>query len=308
MQRRPVVLAVDDKPANLLAIEAVLGTKYHVVRATSGRDAIQLVTSRDDIDIVLMDVQMPLMDGFETAAKIKEIDTARDLPIVFITAVYPEDPDVRRAYEAGAIDYFSKPFDPEILKLKVGIYANFRQRSTMLKERERQVRVSEELLAVGQKLSSILDTLPLGVIIADLDGRICQINEAVSRILKSVESVQSDLYGEFLGWWNAGGRVIKEQSGPLSRALHGGKTSRNELMKIRCFDASEKTILCSASPLSKVDGQIVGGVLVIQDVTEPKTFANELQERITRLVSLRMELEEARSQHNDSTAAVGERM
>ncbi len=295
MQRKPTVLAVDDKPANLLAIEAVLGAQYNVVRAYSGAEAIELVNSREDIDLVLMDVQMPLMDGFETAARIKQIESARDLPIVFITAVYREDPHVRKGYEAGGVDYFSKPFDPEILRLKVGIYAAFRQRSVMLKEREQHIRISEELFAAGNRLSSILETLPVGVIIADLEGRICQVNEAVSRILKSVEPMQSDAYGEILGWWEGAGRIIKEQSGPLSRALHGGQTSRNELVKIRCLDGSVKTVLCSASPLSRADGQAVGAVLVVQDVTEPKKFGDDLQDRITKLVSLGVELQEART-------------
>ena len=290
MQRKPIVLAVDDNPANLLAIEAVLGSEYDVVRANSGSEAIALVQYRRDIDLVLMDVLMPIMDGFETAARIKLLDSASDLPIVFITAEYRDDPHVRKGYEVGGIDYFSKPFDPEILRMKVGIYAALRQKSTMLKEREQQIQTSEELRAAGRKLASLLETLPLGVIIADLNGRICHANEAVSRILNSVEPTQTDAYGEILRWWDAGGRVIKEQGGPLSRALHGGQRSRNEPVKIQCFDASEKTILCSASPLSRVDGQIVGAVLVIQEETESQKYGDDLQERITRLVSLGVEL------------------
>jgi len=291
---RPIVLAVDDKPSNLLALEAVLGSQYDVIRAGSGAAAIELVKSRPDIDIVLMDVQMPLMDGFEAARRIKQIDAAKDLPIVFITAIFREDPHIKTGYEAGGIDYFSKPFDPDILRLKVAIYATFRQKATLLKERERQLRMSEELLAATDKLSSILETLPLGVIIADLEGRICQVNEAVSRIFKSEESLQKDAYGEILNWWDTSGKSLKNLEGPLSRALRGGHTSRNELMKISCLDGSETTILCSASPLWRVDREIVGAVLVIQDVSEPRKFRDDLQERITKLVSMGVELEEAR--------------
>ena len=125
MQRKAIVLAV-------------VGPEYDVVRAGSGPEAIEVVKSRSDIDVILMDVQMPVMDGFETAAQIKKIEGGQDLPIVFITAVYREDPHVKRGYQSGGIDYFSKPFDPDILKLKVGIYATFRQRATLLKEREQQ--------------------------------------------------------------------------------------------------------------------------------------------------------------------------
>jgi CheY-like chemotaxis protein len=287
------VLAVDDKPANLLAIEAVLGADYSVIRVNSGFEAISVLESRADIDIILMDVQMPVMNGFEAARRIKQLDTARDIPIIFITAVFHDDPYVRQGYEVGGIDYFSKPFDPEILKLKVGIYAAFKHRTDVIRERERQIRESEELLAAGRKLSSILESLPVGVIIADMEGRILQINESVSRILKSIEPIEADSYGEILSWWEQGGRAIKEKSGPLGRALHRGEASHNELLQIRCCDGSRKTVLCTASPLRQLDGHIVGAVVVIQDVTEPKRIEEDLERRITKLVSLGVEIEQS---------------
>src|SRR5215213_5596183 len=98
---KPIVLAVDDKRANLLALEALLGDSYKVLFAASGREAVSAVRVRSDIDLILMDVQMPDMDGFETAAEIKKLDGARAIPIIFVTAVYNEDPFVRRGYEVG---------------------------------------------------------------------------------------------------------------------------------------------------------------------------------------------------------------
>ena len=284
------VLAVDDKPANLLAIEAVLGGECQVVRAGSGAEAIAVLRSRRDIDIILMDVQMPGLDGFETASRIKQIERARDIPIVFITAIYKDDPYVRKGYAVGGIDYFYKPFDPEVLRLKVGVYATFKQRAEFLRERERQLRLSEDLLSTGRKLSSMLETLPLGVIIADRKGRLCQVNDALSSILHTSESMASGSYGEILGWWDANGRIIKDPRGPLWRAIHGGELTHNELTAIACADGTEKSILCSASPLRQLTGEIVGAVVVIQDVTEPKKIEGDLR-RLTRLISLGVELE-----------------
>jgi CheY-like chemotaxis protein len=120
ISRRMHVLAVDDIPANLIALEAVLGRDHALIMANSGAEAISTLEKRDDIDIILMDLQMPKMDGFETAVRIRKMERCRDIPIIFITAVYKEDPLIRKGYEAGAVDYFTKPFDPEILKLKVG--------------------------------------------------------------------------------------------------------------------------------------------------------------------------------------------
>ena len=122
---------------------------------------------------------MPGMDGFEAAAAIKKMPACKDIPIIFVTAVYKEDPHVKKGYEVGGIDYFGKPFDPDILRMKIRIYASYRLKADLLKEKERQIRQSEELLRVGRKLSSVLESLPVGVMIADFEGRICQITEEV---------------------------------------------------------------------------------------------------------------------------------
>src|SRR5262245_28403651 len=236
LSSKPVVLAVDDKRANLLALEALLGESYTIVHANSGAQALAIVGARDDIDVILMDVQMPEMDGFETAREIKRLENGKTAPIIFVTAVYSEDPYVKKGYEVGGVDYFSKPFDPEILRMKVGVYAAFRSRERLLKERERHVQESEELLRVGRKLSSMLESLEVGVLIADVEGRICQSTQEASRIFKSLEPIEHDAYGELLGWWDRAGRMIKDESGPLQRALRKGERSHGEPMEINCWD------------------------------------------------------------------------
>ena len=296
---KPTVLAVDDTPANLVALEAVLDAEFDLRFARSGAEAIESLRERPDVSVILMDVQMPTMDGYDTAARIKQLPGCEEIPIVFVTAVYREDPHVKRGYAAGGVDYFSKPYDPELLRLKVGIYASFRQRAAMLKERdlvlqqrERQIKETEELLRAGRKLSGMLESLPVGVVIADGEGRICQANEEVSRILKSDELIKSDAYGEILGWWDSSGRLLKDGGGPLSTALHG-KASHNEVLRIRCLDGTSKAILTSGSPLYGLDHVIVGAVLVLQDISESKEIEVELEKRITRLVSLGVELEQS---------------
>lgn len=291
--RKPNVLAVDDNPANLVALDAVLGAEHNVVRAASGFEAMSALQARGDIDVILMDVQMPIMDGFEAAARIKKMDACRDIPIIFITAVYKEDPDIKRGYQAGGIDYFGKPFDPDILKLKIAIYASFRQRADLLKQRERHIQESEELLKAGRKLSAVLESLPVGVLIADVEGRICQTTEEVCRILRCIEPVKNNAYGELLGWWGADGKTLKDARGPLARALRDGKASHSEAMQIRCFDGTSRMILCSTSPLRGLDDEIVGAVVLIQDFTESKKIGEDLEHRVTRLIDLGVELEQS---------------
>jgi CheY-like chemotaxis protein len=290
--RRANVLIVDDRPANQLAVAAVLERDHDVVLAASGEEAIRLLKIRHDIDVILMDVQMPGMDGFEAAAAIKKMPECSDIPIIFVTAVYKEDPHVKRGYEAGGIDYFGKPFDPDILRMKIAIYSSYRMKSDLLRQRERHIRESEELIRVGRKLSSVLESLPVGVMIADVEGRICQITEEVSRILRSVEADDNDAYDKILGWWDANGKILKTEQGPLSRALRRGERSHSEAIRIQCLDGSVKTIVASASPLRRLDGDIVGAVVLLQDVTESKKIEEALEERVTKLVALGVQLEE----------------
>src|SRR5579884_1859156 len=172
------ILVVDDQPANLIALEAVLGgAQYELIRAHSGAEALAALRRHPDTALVLLDVQMPVMDGFETARRIEGMAGCEDIPIVFITAVYTDDPFVKQGFRAGGVDYFGKPFDPEVLKLKVAIYASFRQKANVLRERERQIRESEEVLRAGRKLAAVLESLPVGVIIADGFGHLGQTNE-----------------------------------------------------------------------------------------------------------------------------------
>jgi CheY-like chemotaxis protein len=239
-----------------------------------------------------MDVHMPIMDGYETAGKIKKMRGCGDIPIIFITAIYTEDPYVKKGYEAGGMDYFGKPFDPAILKMKIAIYTSFRRRARHMEERDRHVVESQELLRVGRKMSSVLESLPVGVLIADLEGRICQTTQEVSRILRAAEAAENDVYGGILGWWDAGGQMIKE-SGPLARALHFGESSHSERLQVRCFDGVTRAILTSTSPLRGVNGGIVGAVILIQDLTETSQIKEDLERRVTRMIGLGVELEQS---------------
>jgi PAS domain S-box-containing protein len=290
---KPNLLLVDDHHSNLVALQAVLPEReYNLVLAHSGAEAIELL-KKHEFALILLDVQMPEMDGFETARRIKATPEHRDVPIVFITAIYKEDPFVRKGYEVGAIDYFSKPFDPEILRLKVSLYSAFHQKAYLLREREKRIRETEELLSTGRKLSAVLETLPVGVLIADAEGRICQVNEEAARIWGFAEPVAENAYGEFLGWWDHDGKLIKAAQGPLARALRSGESSHNELTRIKCLDGAAKTVLNSASPLRDLSGKIVGVVVVIQDVTEHKRIEQDMEQRIQRLISSGFELEQA---------------
>ncbi|MER6047211.1 response regulator [Streptomyces sp. NPDC001793] len=119
----PRILVVDDQPDNLLAMTAVLSTlDQELVAVSSGRDALKALLDHDDFAVIIMDVQMPDMDGYETAAHIKRRPRTHDVPIIFLTAMGTDPEHSARGYAAGAVDYIGKPFDPWVLRAKVAVF------------------------------------------------------------------------------------------------------------------------------------------------------------------------------------------
>ncbi|MFF2809580.1 response regulator [Streptomyces sp. NPDC058000] len=119
----PKVLIVDDQPDNLLAMTAVLSTlDQELVAVPSGREALKALLDHDDFAVIIMDVQMPDMDGYETAAHIKRRPRTHDVPIIFLTAMGTDPEHSARGYAAGAVDYIGKPFDPWVLRAKVAVF------------------------------------------------------------------------------------------------------------------------------------------------------------------------------------------
>jgi signal transduction histidine kinase len=149
---RASVLIVDDTPANLVALGAVLQPLgMRIVEARSGPEAIELV-SRESFACVLLDVQMPGMDGFEVARRLREMEAGAEVPILFLTAIHRDEEYARRGYASGAADYITKPFDPDVLRARVRAFVDlFHQRDrlrvqqlTALLERERAARLEAE--------------------------------------------------------------------------------------------------------------------------------------------------------------------
>ena len=148
------ILLVDDRPENLLALEAVLAPlNQHLVTAQSGEEALRHLLETD-FALILLDVQMPGMDGFETALQIKERPKTKDIPIIFITAISQEPHHALRGYSAGAVDYLFKPFDPWALRTKVGVFTELHNKTTALKA---QAEITERIEATLSKLRSSLD-------------------------------------------------------------------------------------------------------------------------------------------------------
>ena len=143
MSSKVRVLLVDDRPENLLSLEAtLLSPDYELVKVSSGGDALRYLLN-NECAIILLDVQMPGMDGYETADLIKRDPKLEDIPIIFLTAINTDPGYVARGYKVGAVDYMSKPIVPEYLRAKVAVFAQLHRAKEKIIEQQQQLREHE---------------------------------------------------------------------------------------------------------------------------------------------------------------------
>jgi signal transduction histidine kinase len=145
---RTKILIVDDREDNLLSIETILGDEaYYFVRANSGRQALKILLNEFDFALILMDVKMPNLDGFETASLIYEREKLQHIPVIFITANSYGDENIFKGYQTGAVDYIYKPIDPNLLKAKVGVFVD------LYKKNHRLMLQEKKLIAINKNLA-----------------------------------------------------------------------------------------------------------------------------------------------------------
>jgi signal transduction histidine kinase len=143
----PKILLVDDREDNLLSIETILEPSgYRFVKARSGREALKILLNEFDFAMILMDVKMPNLNGFETATLIYEREKLKHIPIIFITANNYGDENIFKGYQTGAIDYIFKPINPDVLRAKVGVLIDLYKKNRLLLEQEQKLIASNRNL------------------------------------------------------------------------------------------------------------------------------------------------------------------
>ncbi len=280
------VLLVDDTPANLLALEAVLaGLGHTLVKAGSGEEALQLLTDRD-FAVVLLDVRMPGLDGFETAKLIRGRERSRHTPVIFLTAEDDNRPSVEQAYSLGAVDYLVKPLVPVVLRAKVAGFVELFQKTEQVKRQAERLRQAErreferrlaeedaQLRQYQERFARFTRHLPGLAWIKDLQGRYVFANEAA---LRAFRTTPADLYGK------TDGEVFLPQTAAQFR-----ENDRKALVTGSGVQAVETLLhddgvvhhsLVSKFPIHGPDGQValVGGVAI--DITERLRAEQALRE------------------------------
>ncbi len=301
------ILLVDDRPENLLALDSILGDLGHtLVMDRSGAEALKCLLQQD-FAVILLDVQMPGLDGFETAELIRGRERSQHTPIIFLTALDRSDTRVFKGYAVGAVDFLFKPFMPEILRSKVAIFVELFRKTQQIQrhaqELERRVQErtadltranatlqaeinerkrAEEALQYQLDLNSaITDNTAEALFLLDPDGHTTYMNPAAEQMFGWH---QAELLGKLLHdhihHWHPDGERFPMEECPLGKVFRSGQPLRNHEDTFIHRDGTFVPVYCSSVPV-RVDGSLTGAVVSVNDITERKR-AEEERERLYR--------------------------
>jgi PAS domain S-box-containing protein len=306
-RQRARILMVDDRPENLMALEAILEPLGHeLVPAHSGEEALREVL-RQDFACILLDVQMPGMNGFETAELIKGRERSRFTPILFLTAISKEDEFVFQGYSVGAVDYMFKPFNPDILRSKVSVFIDLYLKTEQLRQQELRLRESERrelelehrtrLLESEARMAEIVESAQEAIITFGDDGVITLFNEAAEGMFGldeagALDASIRDLFGDF-GQVDLDRVCAETRSTPERRA--GGRLPQRSLsLTGRRADGSTFPVEASMSCLELEAERVF--TMIARDVSERKAAEEALREQAVSLARTSEELQRVNRQ------------
>ncbi len=290
------VLMVDDHEENLIALEATLEPLgLRLVKAASGALALKALL-RDTFAVILLDVTMPEMDGFETAEIIKTRDRTKHTPIIFMTAALTDVAGAMRGYQVGAVDFMMKPLDPDVVRAKVSVFVELYRRGEQIRRqgqllqdaerRQRALELAELRRSVERRYNNLADSVPQLIARARADGELDYVNRRFAEYT-GVAFEQSIASGwkralhpndadRFLAQWH--------------HAVSAGEPLRAEL-RLRSDSGSYRWFLCEGLP-ERGDGKTVLAFLAgFTDVTEQKRIEDERATALHREHAARLELE-----------------
>jgi PAS domain S-box-containing protein len=266
---RASILMVDDHPSNLLALEAILDPLgQELVKATSGEEALKFLLKRD-FAVILMDVQMPGLDGFQTATIIKQRERTRTIPIIFLTALSRDAAHVFKGYAHGAVDYLLKPFDPEILRSKVSVFVDLFLKEQQIQRQAAQLRQRERESLERQselRYRRLTESLPEVMWAARPDGSFTYANRA-GRDYTGIQEDEPLSLTTFLDFVHPTDR--EDMRNVWEQAIRLGQRVEREF-RLRRFDGVYRWHLARAVPERDEMGQLVGWIAIATDIDDKR--------------------------------------
>jgi signal transduction histidine kinase/ActR/RegA family two-component response regulator len=300
VEQRINILLVDDRVENLLALEAALSPlNQNLVRASSGKEALKALLEKD-FAVILMDVKMPGMDGFETASLIRAREKSAHTPIIFITAQYKEDEHLNRGYSVGAVDYILKPFSPEVLRSKVAVFVDLAKKSDeirrqselirQIEQREYEVRLADAHRRIEaenyrvrlerQIAQAVVEHAPVGIVRTDNNMVISEANQVFAELFQmQPRNLMRKPIFKALPWLPQ----------PLIEAIQVGKQFSIEQYRIASNEDEdddqriERYLDLAVWPVMGHADTLAGTILMAQDVTERVALSQQREDFVATL-------------------------
>ena len=262
MSCKPAVLIVDDQPANRIALEALLDDfDVDLLQASSGQEALSLLAEHD-VAVVLLDVQMPGMDGYEVASMMQQGSRTRAVPIIFVTAINRDMDHVLKGYASGAVDFLTKPINPEMLQGKVRVFLELDQKTRELAEANTALKTSlKEVERLKHHNELLLKSIGEGILSLDRRGNIIFANPAAHTLLGQAQSIIGNPIGDYLA-----GTAASKAMEDMTRACLADERWHGLVSAYRQQLTFPAEFI--ATPLKDEKGFIAGISIAFQDVSE----------------------------------------
>jgi PAS domain S-box-containing protein len=312
LSQAPVnILIVDDEQKNLTVLEAILDDPgYRLVRAQSAEQALRELLAHE-FALLILDIRMPDVTGFELAQMIRARKKYANLPIIFLTAYYNEDQHIIEGYASGAVDYLNKPVNPAILRCKVAIFADLYRNRRNLEEVNRALldevnsrrhaegqllelnntleqRVAERTDSLQQsearlrdserQLQELIAAIPAAIYTTDAEGKITYFNQAAVELTGRSPTIGSDEWCSTWKLYHPDGRPLAYDQSPMAIALKEGRAIRNAEVVAERPDGTRVPFIPYPTPFLDGAGSIIGAIVMLVDVSERKQA--ETQQRI----------------------------
>ena len=268
------ILLVDDLPENLFALEVILSNEnYSCVKANSGNEALKILLHQQDFAIILIDVQMPMMDGFETVELIRQIDKLQHVPIIFLTASMDNSLQIFKGYQAGAVDYMIKPISPEILKAKVAVFVDLHTKNQELLVQAQQLKKLNTDLKAQKSRSeyslSLIEASHDPLFAISPEGKITDMNNAS---VKETGISRQDLIGtDFFNYFTEPQKARDVYQNVFEKGFIA------DCPLILCHkNGKEIDVLFNGAVYKDDKGNVLGAAIVARDVTNQKRAEQEL--------------------------------
>jgi PAS domain S-box-containing protein len=278
------ILLVDDRDENLLALEVILANQnYKFVRATSGKDALKILLQEHDFAIILMDVQMPGMDGFETAEVIRQSEKFKRVPIIFLTANSNNQEDVFKGYQTGAVDFMVKPLSAKILRAKVAVFVDLYKKSHELEmQGERMQALNSQLEKQSRYVRSLIEAGLDPLITINKEGKITDMNEALTKITGIERKEITGIYFFDLFTRPDIARQIHEE-------VYEKGSINDYLLTIRHKGGKLTEVLLNGSVYRDDQGDVTGAVMVAREKLLSKYSRTLIEASLDPLITINSE-------------------